>query len=279
MDEGHSMIGLGRPKVSGRCLASFLRGADGTSRLSDLEQRDPLKLLFPAPLEEPQPVVVLVNTGGGVVGGDELQTAIDVGPGASALVVGQAAEKIYRSWGPAANVANRLTVGAGGRLEWFPQETILFDQARLARRLTVDLAASAQFLGGEIVVFGRRARGETMTGGALADRWQIRRDGRLQWADALIADPIDDALLDRPALFGGARAVATLVCLCADPAAALATARAQPGVSCGLVGDLLVVRLLDADIAALRARYVALWGALRARLFELPQRLSRLWHV
>jgi len=273
------MIGLGRPKVSGRCLASFRRADDGVTRLSDLEQRDPLKLLFPAPLEEPQPVVVLVNTGGGVVGGDALQTVIEVGPGAAALVVGQAAEKIYRSWGPEANVANRLTVGAGGRLEWFPQETILFDQARLSRRLTVELAPSAQFLGGEIVVFGRRARGEGMTGGALYDRWQMRRGGRLLWADALLAEHLDDALLDRPALFAGARAVATMVCVCADPAAALATAREQPGVSCGLVGDLLVSRLLDADIAALRARYVALWGALRMRLFGLPQRLSRLWHV
>lgn len=273
------MIGLGRPKVSGRCLASFLRGTDGATRLSDLEQRDPLKLLFPAPLDEPQPVIVLVNTGGGVVGGDNLQTSIDVGPGAAALVVSQSAEKIYRSWGPSADVANALKVGAHGRLEWFPQETILFDQARLARRLTVDLAPSAQFLGGEIVVFGRRARGETMTGGTLFDGWKMRRGGRLLWADALIADDLTDALLDRPALFGGARAVATLVCVCADPAAARATAREQPGVSCGLVGDLLVARLLDDDIAALRARYAALWGLLRARLFGLPQRLSRLWHV
>ena len=279
MDDGHNTIGLGRPAVSGRSLVAFARDAAGIVRLADLEQRDPLKILFPDPLDEKQPVAVLANTGGGVVGGDRLATDIQIGDGATALVVGQAAEKIYRSWGPFAQVENRVSVGAGGRVEWFPQETILFDQAKLDRRLTVDLAAVAEFLGGEIVVFGRRARGETMTGGALADRWFVRQAGRLVWADATLADPLDDALLARPALFGGARAMATFVCVCADPAAALAIARAQPEIAGGLVGRIFVARLLDSDPAALRQRYVALWCALRSGLFGLPDRVSRLWHV
>jgi urease accessory protein len=279
MGDGNSTAGLGRPAVSGRSLAAFARDAGGTVRLADLDQRDPLKILFPDPLDEPQPVGVLVNTGGGVVGGDRLETHIEVGPNAAALIVGQAAEKVYRSWGPPATIVNRVEIAAGARLEWFPQETILFDQARLDRCLTVELAADAEFVGGEIVVFARRARGETMTGGALADRWRLRRDGRLVWEDATRVPHLDDALLDRPALFGGARALATLVCAVPDPAAALAIARGQDGISCGLVGGLLVARLLDPDAAALRKRYVMLWRALRTGLFGLPDRVSRLWHV
>jgi urease accessory protein len=279
MDEGHNTIGLGRPAVSGRSLVAFKCDDAGIVRLADLDQRDPLKILFPDPLDEQQPVAVLANTGGGVVGGDRLSTEIRIGDGATALVVGQAAEKIYRSWGPPARVENLISVGVGGRVEWFPQETIMFDQARLDRRLTVELAKDAEFLGGEIVVLGRRARGETMTGGALADRWFLRQAGRLVWADATLADPLDDLLLARPALFGGARAMATLVCVCADPAAALAIGRAQPEISGGLVGRIFVARLLDSDPAALRQRYVALWCALRGGLFGLPERVSRLWHV
>jgi urease accessory protein len=279
MASGDTTRGLVRPAVSGRAGAAFARDREGIVRLSDLEQRDPLKILFPDPLGEPQPVAVLVNTGGGVVGGDRLATSIDVGPGATALVVGQAAEKVYRSWGPDSVVANALDVGAGGRLEWFPQETILFDRARLDRRLDVGLSDASAFLGGEIVVFARRARGETMTGGALRDRWTIRRDGRRIWADAFVADPLDDALLDRPALLGGARATATMVCVCEMPARALEIAREQPGISCGLVGGVLVARLLDSDVPALRERYLGLWLALRAGLFGLPASLSRLWHV
>jgi urease accessory protein len=279
MDRGDTTRGLVRPAVSGRSGAAFARDRDGVSRLKDLEQRDPLKILFPDPLAEQQPVAVLVNTGGGVVGGDRLETSIAVGDGAAALIVGQAAEKVYRSWGPSSEIANILSVGSGGRLEWFPQEAILFDQARLERRLELQLAEDSTFLGGEIVVFARRARGETMTGGALRDRWSIRIGGRLVWADRLIADPLDDTLLDRPALFAGARATATMVCVCATPAKALEIARERPGVSCGLVGRILVARLLDRDVAALRGRYADLWLALRTGLFGLPDRLSRLWHV
>lgn len=279
MREGITTHGLVRPAVSGRCAATFRRDRHGVVRLADLDQRDPLKILFPDPLDEPQPVAVLVNTGGGIVGGDRLGTGIGVGEGAAALVVGQAAEKVYRSWGPPARIDNRLEVGAGGRLEWFPQETILFDNARLERHLRLDLAGDAAFLGGEIVVFGRRARGETMTGGALRDRWSVRRDGRVVWADAFVADPLHDALLARPALLGGARAAATLVCAARDPDGALAVARGQDAVACGRVGGLVVARLLDGDVPRLRARYVALWTALRAGVFGLPARVSRLWHV
>jgi urease accessory protein len=128
-------------------------------------------------------------------------------------------------------------------------------------------------------VFARRARGEAMTGGALRDRWNVRSGGKLVWADAFVADPLDDALLDRPALLGGARACATLVCACAAPDRALEIARDRDGVACGLVGGLLVARLLDRDVPALRERYLGLWQALRAGLFGLPDRLSRLWHA
>ncbi|MBL8805843.1 MAG: urease accessory protein UreD [Rhodospirillales bacterium] len=279
MENGDSTRGLARPAVNGRAGAAFARDADGVVRLKDLEQRDPLKILFPDPLDERQPVAVLVNTGGGIVGGDRLSTGIELGPGAQALVVGQAAEKVYRSWGPPAEVRNRLVLGAGARLEWFPQETILFDRARLDRSLDLRLEAGATFLGGEIVVYGRRARGETLTGGSLRDGWAIRRGDRLVWLDRFVADPLDDALLDRPALLDGARASAMMVCLADDPAQALEIARGQAGVSCGIVNGVLVARLLDRDVPALRGRYCRLWQALRHGIFGLPEGISRLWHV
>ena len=37
----------------------------------------------------------------------------------------------------------RLEVGDGARLAWLPQETILFDRARLARRIDVDARRKA----------------------------------------------------------------------------------------------------------------------------------------
>jgi urease accessory protein len=174
-------------------------------------------------------------------------------------------------------------VGAGGRLEWLAQEAILFDGAKLDRRLAVDLAEGAELLAGEILVFGRRARGETMRAGALRDRWSIRRGAKRVWDDALILDALDEALLDKPALFAGARATATLVCACPDGARGLDIARAAlegaANGGAGLVNGLLIARLLDSDPARLRRDYAKLWCALRAGLWNLPGRLPRLWHV
>jgi urease accessory protein len=284
LGEGDIVRGLVRPAVTGRARVAFVHDAtDDVVRLSDLEQRDPLKILFPDPLAEKQPVAVLVNTGGGIVGGDSLTIEVDIGDRAAALVTAQSAEKIYRAWGPYARIENHLTVGEAARLEWLSQDTILFDGAKLDRRMNIDLAADSALLAGEILVFGRRARGETMTNGALRDRWSIRRDGKRLWDDALILDRLDDAILARPSLFNGAHASATLVCACPDPAAARDIARAAlegaAEAGAGVVSGLMVARLLDRDPAQLRRDYARLWCALRTGLWNLPGRLPRLWHV
>src|SRR6185436_8598409 len=114
---------------------------------------------------------------------DRLEADITLGEGAAATVTGQAAEKIYRSRGAASRVTSRLRIGAGGALAWLPQESILFDGARLERRLAVDLEGDARFVGCESLVLGRIARGERVTRGAVLDNWRIRLNGRLLWAD------------------------------------------------------------------------------------------------
>jgi len=194
----------------------------------------------------------------------------------------QAAEKVYRSAGPDSTVESRLAVGAGGWLEWLPQETILFDGARLVRRLSLDLAGDAHALAGEIVVFGRLARGERVTSGFLHDAWEIRRDDRLVWADALrLDDP--EAALAAPAGFGGPTALGTLVYARPDAAALLGAARAalgpEPGAGASVVGDVLLLRLLSDAPHRLRRRFGAAWMSLRAAAGGLPPALPRLWHI
>ena len=98
-----------------------------------------------------------------------------VGEGARLVVGTAAAEKIYRSTGPDADMEVALAVRAGGQLAWLPQETILFDRARLSRRIEIDLAEGASLVMAEAVVFGRAAMGETMREGRFADRWRLRR--------------------------------------------------------------------------------------------------------
>jgi len=257
----------------------------GVSRLATLEQRTPLRVLFPRPPAGDLPTAALVTTSGGLVGGDRLDVDVTIGAGAAALVIGQAAEKVYRSLGSDCRVAVTLGVGAGGWLEWLPQETILFEGARLRRQTALDIAADGRALAGEMLVFGRIARGETMSYGLVRDAWTVRRDGRLVWADALHMDSDDIAgCLDAPAGFAGARACATAVYAGPDASSRLELARsllACDGVRAGatLCGGILVLRWLGVDPGAVRAAFEKFWTGFRSAVADLPPRLPRLWHV
>lgn len=257
---------------------------DGRTRLTGLYQRTPLRALFPHHEAGDLPVAALVNVGGGLVAGDSASIAVDVGPGAAVLVTSQAAEKVYRSTGPDCRVRTQLTVGQGGWLEWCPQETILFERARLRRTLQLDLADDARAMLGEVLVFGRQASGEDIGAGFLLDRIEVRRDGELQWQDGFRLDGAYGSVLGAAAGLGGARAAATFVYAAPDAAGLLDRARdwlEAAGVRAGatLVNGLLVARFLAAEALALRRAFALFWCRFRAAAAGLPPMLPRLWHV
>jgi urease accessory protein len=249
--------------------------------LARLYQRTPCRVLFPRPEPGDLPVAALLTTSGGLAGGDRLSLGVSLEEGARAMVTTAAAEKVYRSLGPEATVTIALAAGDGAWLEWLPQETILFDGARLRRRITADLSPGARLLAAETLVFGRTARGERFTRGLLHESWRLRRDGSLVWADALRLDGDIARGLTAPAAFGGALALATVVYLGEDAAALLEPARALAEAGEGaatLVNGVLLARFLAADAQVVRqalARYVA---GLRQQACGLPPALPRLWH-
>ena len=262
---------------------------DGVTRLAHLYQADPLRVLFPAP-EAGDPIqAAIVTTSGGLVGGDRIDVAVRVDNGAAAHVTASAAEKIYRSLGPTTQIDQSLTVGDGGALEFLPPETILFDGARLRRATVVELGLNAGFLGGGIVVFGRRARGERFTRGFLHEVWEVRRDGALVWGDAMHLDGDIAAIVADPACFDGAAGFATLILACAgdnlgrflDCARVVHRRSIGDGVKGGisLVNGLLIARWLGFDALLMRRAYADLAGCLRSEALNFPRRLPRLWHV
>lgn len=242
-----------------------------------------MRALFP--LEDDGADAVVVNTGGGVVGGDRIEVAITVDAGTSALVTSQAAEKVYRSAGPLASIATSLAAGPGATLAWLPQETILFDGSRLQRRLSIELAPDACLLAGEMLVFGRLAHGERLARAELREAWDVRIGGRLRWADRFRLAPPNQPSLDHPALLDGARAMATLVHAAPDAAARLDAARTSiepvAGIRAGvsLVNGLLVARLAGAEPRAVRRALAALMAAWREAFLGGPRRLPRLWAI
>lgn len=267
---------------------------DGVTRLAQLYQRDPLRVLFPAPAAGDPPVAVIVTTSGGLVAGDRLDIRIDLTPGAAAHVTASAAEKVYRSTGRTTTINQTLSIGSGATLEFLPPETILFDGARLQRETIIDLAPGSAFLGGDIVVFGRRARGERFARGFLREVWELRRDGDLVWGDALHLeddDGEDDVgrIIDDPACFDGAAAFATMILSppAGDARSLLETARflrsssATTGVRAGatIIAGLVIARWLAADTLVLRRAYADLACHFRSAALGLPNRLPRVWHV
>ena len=260
---------------------AFLR-RDGATRLGPLFQRAPLRVLFPRPAPGELPLAALCNVGGGLVAGDRVHVTATVGKGAAAIVTSQAAEKVYRSPGAAVTwIENDLMIGEGAWLEWCPQETILFDRARLRRRLTLDIAPTGRVMLGEMVVLGRLASGEVAREGFLLDRIEVRRGGCLVWLDSLRLDGVFDALLDSKAGLKDVRTFATFVYAAPDAAERLEPAREQVGDlgAATLVNGLLVARWLGTDPLALRRAFALFWARFRAAAAGLPPAMPRLWHV
>ncbi|OAN67331.1 hypothetical protein A8B83_03515 [Rhodobacteraceae bacterium EhC02] len=202
----------GPPRAVGTLLLQSKHRTDNaTSVLGDLRHSGCLKALFPrGPADRLS--AVLVNTSGGITGGDDLRVEARIGAGSRLSLTTQAAERIYRASGTApGRVSTRVTVEAGGRLDWLPQETILFDDARLDRRLRVDLADDAQCLLVETLVFGRTAMGEHVGKLDLSDRISVWRDGQPLFIDRTRLGGDASALLRRRALGQGAVAVASVL--------------------------------------------------------------------
>lgn len=262
-------------------------GTGHETRLSTLYQRAPLRFLFPRVPETHTTTAVLVTTSGGWVGGDTMDVSVTADAGSSALVTAQAAEKVYRSSGEDCRVNVRLKVGQNGWLEWLPQETILFEGARLRRITELDVEAGGQALAGEILVFGRTASGETVTRGLVRDAWTVRRHGRLVWADALHMEGDIAGRLASPTCLNGAVATATAVYagdgadMHLDTARALLAELAGDGALAGatVVGGLLIVRWLGYDTLALRTAYGAFWVAFRRHLRGGDEGLPRVWCI
>ncbi len=247
---------------------------DGVTRRGNLHESGSLRVRFPSP-EADGLSAVFVNTAGGIAGGDRFGIDITTGEGSRLTVTTAAAEKICRAQGPAAQLDVALKLSAGSHLAWLPQETILFDQARLLRRIDIDLADSASLLLCEIVVFGRAAMGERMMHGEFVDRWRMRRGGKLVFAETVRLEGDIGEKLARPAIAKGGLAVGTALIVPGDEA----LVERIRGLSESFGGEVgisawngfAMARFCAQDASRLRADMMAVLG--RASGAALP----RLW--
>jgi urease accessory protein len=251
---------------------------DGGSRVSALHQAGSSRLRMPRQAPGAPVEAVLLNTAGGMTGGDRFYTEVSVGPGAEAVLTSQAAERIYRRSAGTATVDTRLTVTGDGRLDWLPQETIVFNRSALARSLTADVDGDATLLALEAVVLGRTAMGERLDDVMMTDAWRIRRNGRLVFADTTRLEGDAASVMNGMATGNGAVAFATLVLV-----APRAEARVEPLRTAldGMAGEsgvssfegILVARMVAASGQALRS--MAVRAATTLRGVSMP----RVWNL
>jgi urease accessory protein len=277
-------------RAFGRLRVAFERRGSITA-LAVLRQEGCLKARHPR--REPGAIAetVLLNTSGGITGGDDLGLAVSAGAGTRLVVTTQAAERLYRatSASPPATIRTTLTVAEDAGLDWLPQETILFDACRVDRTLDVALAPSARFLGVESLLFGRQASGESLATAWFTDRIRIRAGDRLILHDATRLDGDMAALMARAGTFADARAMATVVAVIPDldqegPEAMVPRLRealgggrlSEGGLEAGISAwnGLVLARLLAMDGARLRQAVITVLSILRN---DAP--LPRVWRL
>jgi urease accessory protein len=265
-----------RARGDGRVVTKTI---DGRTRLATLYQDGCAKIRLPHTHNNALEAV-LINTAGGLTGGDEMAWSGSIAAGGKAVLTTQACERIYRSLGGPARVRTNLTVGDGAHLDWLPQETILFATSQLDRRIDIDLGTGATLTAVEAVLLGRDAMGELALDAALRDNWRIRRNGRLVHAEA---NRLDGLASERNglSLLDGKRAFATIVHVGTDHDAIqqrLAELRqissGHPGIAASAQGERLVIRALAQSGLALRRLIVPILSHLSG-----AGTLPRMWHL
>lgn len=265
--------GYGRIEVSSSAMKT---------RIVDVFERSPIRVVIPKVDDGALKEAVLVNTAGGIAGGDRLEFSVTALASASIAVSSQAAEKVYRALDEPARIDTQLRAWGAAKLAWLPQETIIFNCGRVRRKTEIDLSSAAEVLALEWLVMGRAAHGEVITGGQISEDWRVKRDGRLIWADGFRTTDEVFSHLHRKALLSGCKAVATVIYFGPDVATRLKSFRhAAPSLECSCaatsVAGLMVVRFAAQMSSELR---LALRNFLQQFSREAgpgPFRVPKLW--
>ena len=250
----------------GRLVAKSFRQR---TRLQEFYQEGCAKLRLPD-MYDGSMEVVLINSSGGLTGGDVMDWQFTAGAETELTLTTQACEKIYKASAGTTSVTTTIRVEEGATVHWLPQETILFDRASMTRSLSAEIAGDATFLAVEAVLLGRAAMGETMARGLFRDRWRIVKGGLLLHAENMRLDGEIDSLTQRAFSLGGNVAFATLLFTGPNCDSVLKPLRAALGSAAGgvshiVVGDQekLVARVAASNGFALRKILVPMISSLR----------------
>ena len=251
MNRAATPPGLSPQRSPGRLVLAV----GGGDALTDLLQSGAMRARMPQAPTAPGLEAVIINTAGGMTGGDHFEIEVTLAPGARVTAVGQACEKVYRAAADRALVEVQLTVAEDATLHWLPQPAILFDGSAFERRIEIDLAGSATLFAVEATILGRAAMGETLERCLLREHWRVRRDGVLAWAGAGRLDLPGDAV-SLPSTLADGTAFATFVVAGGDLEVALDALRDAAGKVRGTMGASRIEEIVVATLVAATARHL-----------------------
>jgi urease accessory protein len=175
---------------------------DGESRVADSYARAPYHYLPIIQRDRDLPLLTIVNSSGGILGGDVLDACIELDAGAAVMLRQQAATKVYRSASGPARSCCDFVLGEGAWLDYFPDEIIPFAGSQYVQTTRVALARHAVMLFAEIVTAGRLARGERFAFKRLTLDVQCAAGDAQLLRDRAEIEPLRQQL-DNPAILGG----------------------------------------------------------------------------
>jgi len=268
-------------RAKGVCRIALAGSRDG-NEIVDVFQQSPLRVIFPRIDGAAAKEAVLINTGGGIAGGDRLECGVTAMNGASIAITSQTAERVYRALDQPARILTKLKVDNGAKLAWFPHETIVFNWARLHRETEVEISPGSELVALEWLVLGRAAHGEQMVGGEIRDSWRVKKEGRLIWADTFRISEEVFPHLNRKALLSSCKAIGTLIYFGPELDKRLELLReTSRSVEClcaaTSVADLIIVRLAAEESGNLRFALRALLQELSPEFGDGPFRVPKMW--
>ena len=257
-------------------------GVGNGTHTANLYEKFPTRIMFPQIAGDAAREAVLVNAAGGIAGGDRFELDIIALGDAHVAMTSQAAEKIYRALNEPARIDTRLKARDSAKLAWLPQETIVFDRARICRRIEIDLHWGAELVALEWLVLGRAARGEEITRGYIRDSWLVRRDGRLIWADSFLVTDSTFPHLSRKALLSDRKAIGTLIYFGPYPDRRLERLREvaqsqQCDCAVTTVSGLIVVRFAARTSYDLKMALICMLQNFDRELGPGPFRVPKMW--
>jgi len=221
--------------------------------------------------------VYVLHPPGGIVAGDQLSISASAAAESQALITTPAAGKFYRSGGAQASQSVSLNVASNATLEWLPQETIIYEGARLVSNMNIELEAEAGFIGWEVLALGRPASGEGFDSGEATLNWRISRAGQLFYRERLRLDAI--AFAARWGL-NGESACGTLFACPASQAHLEAVQQLigdHPERGVTRIDDMLICRAIDARADRLRDFFQQVWQLIRNDIVHRPACAPRIW--